>query len=123
MQAQGPISPNKSLETLSPRAVYSESKARLNCAQCFDFSTVMVVPWSSRDLIPCPKWPWKYAYERDFASDCTRVWYRLFGSENIKADLSCALICAFDITYAKCKFSHDAAQIYELNKIIFVTDP
>ena len=41
--------------------------------------------------------------------------YRLVGSENIKADLSCALICTFDITYAKCKFSHDAAQIYELN--------
>ena len=41
--------------------------------------------------------------------------HRLVGSENIKADLSCALICIFDITYAKCKFSHDAAQIYELN--------
>ena len=49
-------------------------------------------------------------------SDCTRVGYRLVGSKNIKADLSCALICTFDITYAKCKFSHDAAQIYELNE-------
>ena len=41
--------------------------------------------------------------------------YRLVGSENIKADLSCALICKFDITYANCNFSHGAAQIYELN--------
>ena len=49
-------------------------------------------------------------------SDCTGVGYHLVGRENIKADLSCALICAFDITYAKCKFSHDAAQTYELNK-------
>ena len=62
-------------------------------------------------------------------SDCTRVGYRLVVSKNIKADLSCALICTFDILYAKCKFLlfsyfHMMQPKYmNLIKIIFVTDP
>ena len=45
----------------------SESKARLNRAQCFDFITVMVVPWSSRDLIPCPNGHGNMHMSRAFA--------------------------------------------------------
>ena len=57
-------------------------------------------------------------------SDCTRVGYRLVGSKNIKADLSCALICIFDITYMQNVSFHMMQPKYmNLIKIIFVTDP
>ena len=57
-------------------------------------------------------------------SDYTRVGYRLVGSKNIKADLNCALICTFDITYMQnASFYMMPPKYMNLIKIIFVTDP